>query len=372
MARHFRFARVLVVAIVALLLAGALPAAGQDDARAQLEEALLTLEDLPVGFASQDGIITGSNFALDQEAFDANDGIAILSQVWQRESDSGPVVVLDFRLLFPTPEDARDYLRDAEAVISEREASGLKRGKQEPAIGDLHRLYSGTQTVSGSRIAFNNHLFTVGSMAAKVFVSGAPGSAAAARSIAEIAATRMGDAQIGAPIGSPEPDPAASPGATASPGPDLSGIFEAVLVARVGPGIDPTTCSPIKERAFPDELGAISCPIGTKGEVLVLRQMPSTDAMATTFVPFMGDRTGPTGTCQKEAALEPRMDGDAQVGQLACYDTEEPTRVFIWTDERFDIISWFISKPDRPFKALDRLYLEAGPIALAVSPSAPA
>lgn len=42
-------------------------------------------------------------------------------------------------------------------------------------------------------------------------------------------------------------------------------------------------------------------------------------------------------------------------------DTEDPTRVFIWTDERFDIISWFVATPDRPFKTLDKLY-HAGPI----------
>ena len=178
MARHLGIARFLVLAILALLLAGALPAAAQDltAAQAQLEEALLTAEDLPSDFVSQDGIVIGSNFNLDQAAFDSNNGIAIVSQVWNRTSATGPIIVFDFRLLFPTPEDARNYLRDAEAVISERDASGLKRDKNEPAIGDLHRLYTGSQTVSGQKFAFNNHLLTVDSMAAKVFVTGAPGS----------------------------------------------------------------------------------------------------------------------------------------------------------------------------------------------------
>jgi hypothetical protein len=377
MARHLGLARTLVLAIIALLAAaipGALPAAAQDEdqIRAVLEDALLRKGDLPNGFTSQDGIVQGSNFNIDQASFEANNGLGVVSQVWQRQASNGPVIVFDFRLLFPTPEDARNYLRDAEDVISERDASDLKLRPNEEPIGDLHRLYSGSTTVSGQKLAFNNHLLTVGSMAAKVFVSGAPGSANAARAIAADAARRMGDAQVGVPIATPDPTPEPTPEPTpvpttaplpsAEPGPDLSALFEAALIARVGPGIDPSTCGSVVERAFPGELAGISCAIGDQDELLVMRQMESTQALRDAFVPFMGDKNGPTGTCATEPALEPRLDGDVQVGQLACYDTTDPSRVFIWTDERFDTMAWVVAQQERSFADLNDLYLSAGPV----------
>lgn len=52
-------------------------------------------------------------------------------------------------------------------------------------------------------------------------------------------------------------------------------------------------------------------------------------------------------------------EGD-RVGQLACYRTEAGERVFIWTDERFDIIAWIVSS-DATFTRLYRLYADAGP-----------
>lgn len=372
MARHLGLARTLVLAIVALLAAAlpALPVAAQDpdQIRAVLEDSLLRKGDLPKGFASEDGIVQGSNFDIDRDAFDANGGLGIVSRVWQRQAAEGPLIVFDFRMLFPTPEDAQAYLLDAEDVISERGASNLKLRANEDPIGDLHRLYQGSTELSGQRFAFNNHLLTVGSIAAKVFVTGAPGSANAARSIAEDAARRMGDAQVGAPLPTPEPTPEPTPIPTTAPlpsvapGPDLSALFEAALISRVGPGIDPSTCVSVPERAFPGELAAISCSIGDVGELLVMRQMASTQALRDAFVPFMGDKNGPTGTCATEAALEPRMDGDVQVGQLACYDTSDPTRVFIWTDERFDTMAWVVAQPGRSFADLNTLYLSAGPV----------
>ena len=170
MARHLGLARTLALAIVALLAAAlpALPVAAQDpdQIRAVLEDSLLRKGDLPKGFASEDGIVQGSNFDIDRDAFDANGGLGIVSRVWQRQAAEGPLIVFDFRMLFPTPEDAQAYLLDAEDVISERGASNLKLRANEDPIGDLHRLYQGSTELSGQRFAFNNHLLTVGSIAA--------------------------------------------------------------------------------------------------------------------------------------------------------------------------------------------------------------
>jgi len=65
------------------------------------------------------------------------------------------------------------------------------------------------------------------------------------------------------------------------------------------------------------------------------------------------------------------MDGGVRVGQLDCYDATDGTRVFIWTDERFDILSWFVSTKDRPFKQLYQLYASAGPIAVGTPAATP-
>ena len=45
-----------------------------------------------------------------------------------------------------------------------------------------------------------------------------------------------------------------------------------------------------------------------------MRLMDSPESLATAFEPFKGDKTGPTGTCEKKANLEPRLDGDVEVG----------------------------------------------------------
>lgn len=384
MARPLGLARSLIIATLSLALVAAVPAAAQDPSGAptdrgvvpaltqddtavgsQLEAALLTQSDLPNGFTSQDGIIQGSNFDLDQEAFDANNGLGIVSQVWQRSSDTGPLMVFDFRLLFPTQEDARNYLRDAEAVISERDASKLKLQKDEPPIGELHRLYQGTTEASGIKLAFNNHIFTVGPMAAKVFVSGRPGSAPGARRIAEAAAANMSAALEGVtPEPSPIVDPTPSPVPSGAPGPDVSSMFEPILVAHVGSGVDPTSCTPVKERAFAGELAAISCPIGSSGEILTMRQLDSAGSLEVAFESFKGSTPGQTGACETTPALEPRLDGGVTVGQLACYDATDGSRVFIWTDDRFHQIAWFVAVQTRPFADLWAQYLSAGPVAI--------
>lgn len=210
--------------------------------------------------------------------------------------------MFDFRLLFPTPADARNYLRDAEAVISEQKASGLKRDKKEPGIGDLHRLYTGSQWVLGQ----NARSTTTCSRSTRW----PPRCSSPARLDPRPARAPSRRPPLGA-WGTPrsvprstsgQQAPSVAPGPSAAPGPDLSGIFEAVLITRVGPDIDPAACSPVKERSFPVSWAPSSCPIGSKGELLVLRQMASTDEMLTAFVPFMGDKPGPSGTCAKDGA----------------------------------------------------------------------
>ncbi len=325
-----------------------------------LMSTLLTGADLPSGFEGG-GSQAGSEFDIDDAAFDAHDGQAVASQVWNRAAESGPIIVFDFRMAFPTPEDAAAYLDDAEDTLSERVASSLKRVRNAPTVGENHRLYAGSMEMAGMTLEFQNHLFTVGPIAAKVFVSARPGGdpRADATAIALAAAARMA-AEPAEPTIRPDPTPAPSGG------PDIAPLLEALLAAHVADDI--TGCEPVRERAFPGELAAITCPIGSADERLVMRQLESPAALAETFTQFSGSEAGETGACQQRAALEPRMDGDERVGQLACYDADDGTRVFIWTDERFNVLSWFISTQERPLKQLFQLYQSVGPFAIADEP----
>ena len=72
--------------------------------------------------SSGGGSKEGSDFAYDADAFAANGGERVVSQVWT-SPDAG--VVFDFRFAFPTETAAVDYLLAAMPALSEEAASGL-------------------------------------------------------------------------------------------------------------------------------------------------------------------------------------------------------------------------------------------------------
>jgi len=166
-----------------------------------------------------------------------------------------------------------------------------------------------------------------------------------------------------APSASPVPAPVnLSPAPSASADPGMTPIREAILLTHVADGV--TGCLPERVRAFPGEIAAVFCPVGAADERLVMRQFDSLEALATTFTDFSVGTPGETGACRTAPALEPRLDGGESVGQLACYDASDGTRVFIWTDERFDVLSWVISSQDRPFEQLYLQNAALGPVAV--------
>ena len=79
---------------------------------------LLTETDLP-GLSSPLGAQEGSDFDIDDAAFEANDGIRVVSRTWQSLADSGLAAVFDFRMQLPTEAAAAAYLAAAEPVLSE-------------------------------------------------------------------------------------------------------------------------------------------------------------------------------------------------------------------------------------------------------------
>lgn len=341
-----------------------------------LPKSLLTADDLPAGFSSQDGVVEGANFNLDDAAIKKHKPARIVSQVWTGDlvGGSGPVMVFDFRLLFDSPEQAAAYLKDAEDTISEKTGSGLTKVKNAPEVGDNHRLYRGTSEQSGLKLEFENHLFTVGPVAAKVFVSSmnAADPAADAQGIAEAAAARMSAVATGTdPSFAPTPEPTVAPSqptGSATPGPDVSTIFEGILLAHAANTL--SGCFPVKERAFAGELAGIACPISSD-ENVVFRLMDSPEAMAAAFDPFAQEKAGKAGTCETKAALEPRLDGNDKVGQLSCYDAKDKTRVFMWTDDRWNILSWVVSSKPRNFKSMYKTARTSGPFVFAGSAPTP-
>ena len=70
-----------------------------------LPDALLAAGALHDG-CTDGGLVEGSDFDIDEEAFDASGGLRIVSRVWNRASEDGPLIVFDFRMAFATPEAA--------------------------------------------------------------------------------------------------------------------------------------------------------------------------------------------------------------------------------------------------------------------------
>ncbi len=92
-------------------------------------------------------------------------------QTWR--SSTGPMLAaFDFRIQFPTTEDAAAYLDAATSILSEQAASGLTPVNDPRSIGEDRRHDRGTADASGQTIEFENDLFHIGPMVAKVFVAG--------------------------------------------------------------------------------------------------------------------------------------------------------------------------------------------------------
>ncbi|MCY7419907.1 MAG: DUF4352 domain-containing protein, partial [Chloroflexi bacterium] len=121
---------------------------------------LIQEQDLPRDLTAQD-VSEPPAFDIDDAAFTAHGGSRAVSRTWQ--SDVGSIRALfDFRLEFPTTEDAIAYLDAAEPILSEAVASGLSLVEDPQPIGEDARHYSGEVEAEGQTIQFENYLFRVG------------------------------------------------------------------------------------------------------------------------------------------------------------------------------------------------------------------
>ena len=173
---------------VALLCPGTVSAATVD-----VEPSLLTADDLPAGMVSV-AIDNPTRFDSDAEAFEANGGLVAMNQIWQSddlESRKGVAFLMDFRILFPTAEDAAAYLVDAEDILSEAVPTNLALVEGDAPIGEGLRHYAGTGESSGVTLMFDNYLFRVGPVVVKEFIGSFERDAAANAAIAQAAADRI-------------------------------------------------------------------------------------------------------------------------------------------------------------------------------------
>ena len=162
-------------------------------AQIDVEPSLLTADDLPAGMVSV-AIDIPTRFDSDAEAFEAHGGLVAMNQIWQSEtleSRKGVAFLMDFRILFPTAEDAAAYLVDAEDILSEAVASNLALVEGDAPIGEGLRHYAGKGETSGLTLMFDNYLFRVGPVVVKEFIGSFERDAAANAAIAQTAADRI-------------------------------------------------------------------------------------------------------------------------------------------------------------------------------------
>ena len=325
----------LVGLVLGVALAAPVSAQDGDDVDA-LMASLLQPEDLPAGFTTL-GPEEDSQFDIDSAAFTRAGGRRVVSQAWSSETSG---VVFDFRMELPSPEAAAAYLDEAEATLSEADETGLSLATDEPAIGEDPRHYTGVTRVGDAAITFDNHVFHVGPVAAKVFVASVDLPEGEARRLAETAAARM------AVFATPEVEPGAfeaqtpvpSPGSP-SPSPALSSALAALVPeSLVG------SC-----RAFDSgtsgEIEALSCSSGD--DLIVYSELIDATALAEAFetvtAEMPGDGLAPS--CASGPFVGPYVAGDAR-GDVACWESPGGGLVLFWTDDAHLVLGGILLETD--------------------------
>jgi hypothetical protein len=314
-------------ALVALLAATPAAAQGTDEGDA-LMGSLLQVEDLPAGFVTL-GPEEGSAFDIDSGAFSRYGGRRVVSQAWSSETSG---VVFDFRMELPSPAAAASYLDEAASTLSEADVTGLALEDDDEPIGEDARHYHGVTRIDAERsITFDNHLFRIGPVAAKVFVASVDLPDGTARLIAERAAERM--AGFASPDVAPEAFEGAPPGTSASgsPSPAASPVAAGRLAALVPVDLA-ESCGPFSS-GIGGETAALTC--RHDGDLVVYAALEDADALATAFedvVAVMPAETG-SASCAEGPFRGPYPDAAAPRGEVACWDPPGDGLVLFWTDE---------------------------------------
>jgi hypothetical protein len=328
----------LVLSSIVLVLGAALPrpvsaqeAAGSDP----LMATLLRAEDLPTGFTTP-GPEEGSQLDIDSGAFSRFGGRRVVSQAWSSESSG---VVFDFRMQLPSAEAAVAYLDEAEPTLSEADVTGLVLEADDPAIGEDARHYTGVTRVGDAAITFDNYLFHVGPVAAKVFVASVDLPDGEARRLAEAAVGRM------ASFATPEVAPGSSAEATVipdqapSPAPTLGGRL-ATLVPESLAG----SCRPF-ESGTAGELHALSC--AADDDLIVYAAFTDAAALADAFeaaTEGMSDADR-ADSCADGPYVGPYVDGTI-IGLVACWDPPGEGLVLFWTDDSELVLGALLAATD--------------------------
>jgi hypothetical protein len=308
----------LVALALAVLVVS--PIHGQDPVeRDPLMASLLQPEDLPAGFTTI-GPEEGSQFDIDSGAFSEAGGVRVVSQAWSSETSG---VVFDFRMELPSAEAAARYLEEAEPTLSEADVTGLSLETEQPPVGQDARHYTGVTRVGDAAITFDNYLFHVGPVAAKVFVAAVDLPDGEARRLAEMAAARM------APFAAlDQPTPQATPDPTER------------LLALV-PDAIAGSCEPFSSGTS-GQLAALTC---GEDDLLVYSSFAAAGPMADAFEELTSaiPPDGRAASCAEGAHLGPYPTAGTPTGRVACWDPPGDGLVLFWTDDEHLVIGGILA-----------------------------
>lgn len=319
---------------------------------------MLQAEDLP-GLTDPLGVQEGSDYDIDDAAFDAQGGIRITSRVWRAIDGTGPTTVFDFRMQLPSDEAAARYLTEGEAVLSERETTGQAPVPSPRVIGTDGRVYGLEATGTDGPVLLRTYLFRVGPVAAKVVVGGPDVQAAEADAIAQAAARRMEAAGTPAP-GSPRPAATPTPAPTATtalPTGDLSGLLLAHVPEPLAAG-----CVRDDQRLWEGEVATLVCTDVDQGVTVTYSGFVDIETLRAAYEDSLASIgiTQVAASCDLGTYVGPYLVEGEEVGQVTCW-SEPGGRAIMWSDERLAILSVAASPALDP-AGLYLWWLVAGPI----------
>jgi hypothetical protein len=320
---------------------------------------LLDETDLP-GLSSPLGPQEGSEFDIDDAAFEANDGIRVVSQSWQSLADTGLAGVFDFRFQFPTDAAAAAYLDAAEPVLSEAAANGQSPLPSSPVIGSDTRVYELEATGDSGPVLLRTYLFRVGPIVAKLVAAGPTVEAATMDTLAMTAAERIRTA--GPPVaGSPRPAATPSPAPVATEPRPTGEALAALLLEHIPPAIA-QGCVPDEQRLWEGELATLVCTDEEGGVTVTYSGFESADTVEAAVDASLADMdlSSLAASCDLGTFVGPYDVEDEEVGRVVCW-AEQGGQAIMWSDDRLAMLAVAVSPTLDP-AGLYLWWLDAGPI----------
>lgn len=320
---------------------------------------LLTEGDLP-GLSSPIGPQEGSDYDIDDAAFAANDGIRVVSRVWQSLEDAGLAAVFDFRMQFPSDAAAAAYLDAAEPVLSEAAANDQRPIASPPVIGSDTRVYGLETAGDTGTVLLRTYLFRVGPVVAKVVAGGTDVEPATTDALAATAASRVRAAGRPAP-GSPRPPASVAPTPPPTAPLPTGEALAALLLEHVPPAIGPS-CVPDEQRLWAGELATLVCSDDAGGVTVTYSGFEGAEALADAFDTSLEaiDLSETAASCDLGPYLGDYQVEGEQVGRVVCW-AEQGGQAIMWSDGRLAILA-VAASPTLDAAGLYLWWLEAGPV----------